>query len=108
MEESPVDMARVFLLCVAAYLFIAQFFIPSVRDVDPGRGSEGILLLIIVFRAPSTYELPTVVLVAGSCLAALVSAMNHGVLKSPSAIWTPTAFVLLGILMFWGEYASLP
>jgi hypothetical protein len=35
-------------------------------------------------------------------MAALVSAMNQGLLKSPSFVWTVIVFGLLAMVMFWG------
>jgi hypothetical protein len=97
---------RMSLLCIAIFTFVGSLFIPVFRDVDPGRASEGILFLVLGFRAASKSELPTSVVVAGGCLAALVSALNHKLLVSPSWIWTPLAFILLAFVMFWGRRGS--
>jgi hypothetical protein len=93
----------IFLLCVAVFSAIDSLFVPFARDLDPGRSGESVLFLIIGFRAVSRSELPTSVVAMGTCLAALVSAMNHGLLKSPSLLWTIIAFGLLAMVMFWGR-----
>jgi hypothetical protein len=93
----------IFLLGVAVFSGIDSFFVPFPRDLDPGRSGEGILFLVVGFRAVSRSELPTSVLVMATCLAALISCMNHGLLNSPSLIWTVIAvFLLIGVL-FWGR-----
>jgi multisubunit Na+/H+ antiporter MnhE subunit len=84
------------------FSLVDSFFVPISRDVDPGRASEGILFLILGFRAVSRSELPLSVLVAGGCLSALVAALNHRLIVSPSLVWTPVAIVLLVFVMFWG------
>ena len=93
---------RVSLLAMAMFSLVDSFFVPISRDVDPGRASEGILFLILGFRAVSRSELPLSVLVAGGCLSALVAALNHRLIVSPSLVWTPVAIVLLVFVMFWG------
>ncbi len=93
----------ILLLCVAVFSAIDSLFVPFARDLDPGRSGESILFLIIGFRAVSRSELPTSVVAMGACLAALVSGMNHGLLKSPSLLWTVIGFGLLAMVMFWGR-----
>ena len=93
----------IFLLCVAVFSVIDSLFVPSTRDLDPGRSGESVLFLIIGFRAVSRSELPTSVVVMGAFLAALVSAMNHGLLKSPSLLWTVITLGLVAMVMFWGR-----
>lgn len=100
-EKRQWTWKMIFLLCVAVFSAIDSLFVP--RDLDPGRSGESILFLIIGFRAVSRSELPTSVLAMGTCLAALVSAMNHGLLKSPSLLWTVIALGLLALVMFWGR-----
>ena len=94
---------RIALFVVAFLSFVDSFFVPVSRNVDPGRSSEGILFLILGFRAASRSEPPLSVLVAGCCLAALVAALNHRLLASPSWLWTPIGFLLLAFVMFWGR-----
>jgi hypothetical protein len=93
----------VFLLCVAVFLFIDSFFVPFRQDLDPGRAGEGIAFLILGFRAVANGNLPISVVVMGTCMAALVSSMNHGLLKSPSFLWTPVGILLMVLVMFWGR-----
>jgi len=95
--------SRISLLVFAVFSLVDSLFVPMSRDVDPGRASEGILFLILTFRAASRMELPVSVLVAGGCLAALVAALNHGLIRSPSLIWTPVAFALLVFVLVWGR-----
>ncbi len=92
---------RISLLAFALFSLVDSLFIPMSRDVDPGRASEGILFLILTFRAASRFELPMPVLIAGGCLSVLVSALNHRLMTSPSLIWTPAALVLLAIVILW-------
>ncbi len=102
-EKRQWTWKMIFLLGVAVFSAIDSLFVPFSRDLDPGRSGEGVLFLIIGFRAVSRSELPTSVLVMGTCLAALTSCMNHGLLKSPSLVWMVIAvFLLLGV-MFWGR-----
>src|SRR5712692_6265423 len=65
--------SRISLLVFAVFSLVDSLFVPMSRDVDPGRASEGILFLILTFRAASRMELPVSVPVAGGCLAALVA-----------------------------------
>lgn len=91
------------LLVIAVFSLVDSLFVPISRDVDPGRASEGILFLILGFRAVSRSELPISVLIAGGCLAALVAALNHRLITSPSLVWTPVALILLAFVMLWGR-----
>jgi hypothetical protein len=93
----------IFLLCVAVFLFIDSFFVPFRQDLDPGRAGEGIAFLILGFRAAANGNLPIPVVVMGTCMAALVSSMNHGLLKSPSVLWTSIGVLLMALVMFWGR-----
>jgi hypothetical protein len=102
-EKRQWTWKMILLLCVAVFSAIDSLFVPFARDLDPGRSGESILFLIIGFRAVSRSELPASVVVMGACLAALVSAMNHGLLKSPSLLWTVIAFGLLAMVMLWGR-----
>jgi hypothetical protein len=70
--------------------------------LGPGRSGEGMLFLIIGFRALSRSELLTSVVIMGTCLAALTSGMNHGLLKAQNWVWMGTVFFLLAMVMFWG------
>jgi hypothetical protein len=99
----PWTWRKILFLIIAVLSLVDSLFIPMSRDVDPGRSSEGILFLILGFRAVSGTELPASVLVAGGCLAALVAALNHRLLTSPSWLWTPIGFLLLAFVMFWGR-----
>ena len=92
-----------FLFCVAVFAFIDSFFVPFSQDLDPGRSGEGMLFLILGFRAAARRELPTPVMIMGTLLAGLTSAMNHGLLKSPHWIWTSLMFSLLAVVVLWGR-----
>ena len=103
LEKTQWTWNRIFLLCVAVFLFVDQLFIPASRNVDPGRSGEGILFLIVGFRAVSGRKLPISVVIAGTCLAALTSSANHGLLKSPSLAWTSLGILLMVFVMFWNR-----
>ena len=94
---------RIFLLAVAALVFVDSLIVPYSPSLDPGRSGAGILFLIVGFRAVSRSELPTSVIVVGAALAALVSCMNHGLLRSPSPVWTPLMILLVVLVAFWGR-----
>jgi hypothetical protein len=94
---------RLFLLALALALFVDSFLVPFSRDVDPGRAGDGMLFLILGFRAASTSELPLSVVLAGGCLTALTLFLNHVVQKAPSFVWAPIAILLLVFVMFWGR-----
>src|SRR5258707_9147880 len=100
-EKRQWTWKMIFLLGVAVFSAIDSLFVPFSRDLDPGRSGEGLLFLIIGFRALSGSELPTSVVVMGTCLAALTSGMNHGLLKAHNFVWMGTAFFLLAMVMFW-------
>jgi hypothetical protein len=87
------------LLCLALFLLVDSFLVPHSRDLDPGRSGERVLFLLIVLRAVSKSAVPTFVVVIGTCLAVLVSCMNHDVLNSRSLVWT--VVLLLAIVMLW-------
>ena len=93
---------RILLLGIGVFCLVDSLFIPVSANVDPGRSSEGILFLILVFRAASKSELPTFVLVSGACLATLVASLNHRLLAS-SFFLDIAAILLLAIVMFWGR-----
>jgi len=94
---------RLVLLTFAFSLFVDSFLVPLSRDVDPGRAGDGMLFLILGFRAASTSELPLSVVVAGGCLTALTLVLNHVVQKAPSFVWAPIAILLIAFVMFWGR-----
>jgi hypothetical protein len=102
-EKTQWTGKKIFLLCVAVFLLVDSFFIPASRNLDPGRSGEGILFLIIGFRAVSGRKLPISVAILGTCLAALTSALNHGLLKSPSFAWTFLGILLVLFVMFWNR-----
>ena len=110
LEKKQWTWKMIFLLCVAVFLFVDSFFVPTSRNLDPGRSGEGILFLIIGFRAVSGRKLPISVVIVGTCLAALTSSLNHGLLKSPSWVWTSLGLLLVVFVMFWnrGEPISWP
>jgi len=90
----------------ALLLFADSFLVPFSRNVDPGRSGDGMLFLILGFRAASKNELPSAVVIGGGCLAMLTMALNHEVLRSPSVIWTPIAVALLLFVLLWGRKRS--
>jgi hypothetical protein len=94
---------RLLLLTFALSLFVDSFLVPFSRDVDPGRAGDGMLFLILGFRAASRSELPLSVIIAGGCLTALTLFLNHVVQKAPSFVWAPIAILLLAFVMFWGR-----
>jgi hypothetical protein len=93
---------RIMLLAIAVAAFVDSFYVPISRDVDPGRSAEGLLSLIIGFRAvaASTPTLP--VIISAGCLATLIAALNHILLKPASWLSTVVALLLLFIVLFWG------
>jgi hypothetical protein len=100
----PWTWKRWLLFAFAMSMFVDSFLVPFSRDVDPGRSGDGMLFLILGFRAASRSELPLSVVISGGCLAALTLALNHGFLKSPISYWTLGAIViLLLVVMFWGR-----
>src|SRR6266550_3378323 len=103
LEKKQWTWKMIFLLCVAVFLFVDSFFIPASQNLDPGRSGEGILFLIIGFRAVSGRNLPISVVILGTCLAALTSGLNHGLLKSPSWVWTFLGLLLVVFVMFWNR-----
>jgi hypothetical protein len=102
LEKQRWTWKKIFLLVVALFLFIDLFFVPFSPNLDPSKSGESILFFILAFRATSRGELPTFVVVLGTCVAALASSMNHGLLKSPSFVWTPLAILLTALVLFWG------
>ena len=84
-------------------MFVDSFLVPLSRDVDPGRAGDGMLFLILGFRAASRSELPLSVVVAGGCLTALAIALNHGLLETPRFLWTTVGICLIAFVMFWGR-----
>jgi hypothetical protein len=94
---------RVSLLVIAILVFVDSLIVPYSPRLDPGRSGAGLLFVILVFRAESRSKLPTAVVVIGTLLALLVSCMNHGLLRSPSLVWTPPGILLLLLVMIWGR-----
>ncbi len=94
---------RWLLLAFGLAAFVDSFLVPLSRDVDPGRTGDGMLFLILGFRAASTSELPRSVVVAGGCLAALAIALNHGLRETPRFLWAIIGIFLIAFVMFWGR-----
>ena len=92
----------IFLLSVAVFSAVDSFFVPISRDVDPGSAGEGMLFLILGFRALSRSELPILVLAVGTGLAVLASCCNHGIVKS-SLVWMCLIVPSLLVVLFWGR-----
>jgi len=96
-------VGRILLLAIAAASFIDSLFIPLSRDVDPGRSATGLLFLVLGFRAVSKIEPARSILSAAACLTILISLLNHGILRSPSLVWTPIVIGLLFFVALWGR-----
>ena len=94
---------RWLLLAFAIAMLVDSFLVPFYGPVDPGGSGAGILFLILGFRASSRRKLPTSVVIAGGCTAALTWTLNHRLLKSPSVVWTPLDFLLVLYVVFWGR-----
>ena len=95
---------RWFLLGLAILAFADEFLMP-ISHWNAGQ-SEGLLGLIIIFRAMAPAEPPPAVVAASTCLAALSAAMAHNVVREVSPVWTPVAFALLIFLLLtwrWGR-----
>jgi hypothetical protein len=90
------------LLSFAVFSAVDSFFIPISRDLDPGSAGEGMLFLILGFRALSRSELPILVVAVGSCLAVLASCFNHRIVKS-SPVWMWLIVPSLFVVLFWGR-----
>ena len=106
--ENTVDMEEDIPSLVAVFVFIDSLIILFSSNLDPGRSGAGILVLTIAFRTVSRSELLFFVVVTGTGLAALVSAIDHGRLKSLSLVSTIIAFSLLAKVMFWGRSKRTP
>jgi hypothetical protein len=103
-SKSEWSWRRTSLLVMAGIALVDSLFIPMSRDVDPGRSAEGILFLVLGFRAASRrIDPPGSVVIAAAGLVALTASLNHMLLKSPSWIWTPAGFLLLAFVMFKGR-----
>jgi hypothetical protein len=50
-SKSEWSWRRTSLLIMAGIALVDSLFIPMSRDVDPGRSAEGILFLVLGFRA---------------------------------------------------------
>lgn len=88
---------RWLLLALATCVFVDQFFVRGYDD----RSAEGILVLILAFRAVPKSELPVLVLVAGAAAAVLTSATFHQLLGATSILWTLVIGLLVLTVMFW-------
>jgi len=91
---------RWLLLAFATALFFDQFFVHGVY----GKSDDGIVFLILSFRAVSKSELPVLVLITGAAAAALTSAVGHHFLGAGSLFWAVAIGVLLLVTMFWHRY----
>lgn len=89
---------RLLLLGLALLAFADEVLMPISR-LDVGQ-SEGLLALIIVFRAMAPAEPPVAVSVVGVCVVCLLAAMAHGFINEASPVWTPIAFGLLIFIVF--------
>lgn len=90
------------LLAFAIAMLVDSFLVPFYGPLDPGGAGAGMLAIILSFRAGSKRKVPRLVVVAGGCTAALALALNHGLLKSPSAVWTTLGILLVLFVVFWG------
>lgn len=96
-------LARWLLFAFAVVSLVDSFFVPFYGNLDPGGSGAGMLFLILGFRASSRRKLPVSVIAAAGCAVALVLALNHRLLKSPSWVWTPLAIFLILFIVFWGR-----
>lgn len=94
---------RWLLLAFGLAAFVDSFLVPVSRDVDPGRAGDGMLFLILGFRAASRSGLPLSVVFAGGGLAALALALNHGLLETPRFLWAIVGIFLIAFVLFWGR-----
>jgi hypothetical protein len=94
---------RWLLFGFAISMLVDSFLVPFYGSVDPGGSGAGMLFLILGFRASSRKPLPTSVVVAGGCAAGLTWALNHQLLRSPSAVWTPLDILLVLVVALWGR-----
>lgn len=88
---------RWLLLAFAIALFVDQFFVHGAYD----KSDDGIVFLILAFRAVSRSELPIFVLITGTAAAVLTSAVGHHFLRDTGLLWTVAIGVLLLVTMFW-------
>ena len=104
----PWTWKRNLMLAFAASVLVDSFFVPFSRGVDPGGAGDGVLFLILAFRAASRRGVSLPVVFIGGSLTALTLALNHRLLRSPSPIWTPLAILLLLVVIFWRPRRGVP
>jgi hypothetical protein len=92
---------RWLLVAFSVLAFIDSVTVPLSQWAD--RRGEGMVFLILGFRAASRGQLPLSVVIAGGCLTVLSAASSHGLLKSRSVVWTPTMIILMVMVVFWGR-----
>ena len=73
------------------------------RGVEPGGAGDGLLFLILGFRAIARNKLPLSVVIAGGCSVAVSLGFNHSCLRSHDFIWTVIWFLLLAFVTFWSR-----
>lgn len=98
------------LLLGLAMLALADELLMPISRLDAGQ-SEGLLALIVVFRAMAPADPPVAVSVVGACLVGLLAAMARGFIKEASPVWTPIVLALLLFLLFtwrWGRKDAPP
>jgi cellulose synthase/poly-beta-1,6-N-acetylglucosamine synthase-like glycosyltransferase len=93
---------RWLLLVFAIFIFVDQFFVHGYYN----KSDEGILVLVLAFRAVSSSEFPIFVLLAGVVAALLTSATSHGLLRATSMLWIIVIGVLLLVVLFWHRRKS--
>ena len=98
---------RWLLLAIAVSVFADSFIAGGYAD----KRGEGMLFLILGFRAVARAEPPLSVLVAGGCLVTISAATSHGFVGEVSLVWTLVEF---GLLLFvfltwrWGSKDAPP
>jgi hypothetical protein len=102
-KYSRMTWKRWLLLAFAVAFFVDQFFVPFYGKADPGGAGDGMIFLIVAFRAVSRSDLPLSAVLAGGFSAALALTMNHGLLASPGWLWTPLGIFLVLFILFWGR-----
>ena len=90
---------RCLLLALSVFPFADQFFVPLSRWDD--RRGEGMLFLILAFRAVARAEPTPSTLIASVGLIILGSATSHDLISEVSLVWTPVELGLLLFILLW-------
>jgi hypothetical protein len=104
-ETSPTQWTwqMIFLVCVSVLVLVDTFFVSDSPHLDPGVEGEGMLFLILGFRAASRRGLSTPIMLLGTGLAIYTSCLNHRLLViRPNSLSVLTELALLFILILCG------